>query len=447
MNSKVSHSFRRFIADSRSRIKDIPATGCFAPCGLLMRRGAHRRRGSPGSGLPAAPPWGTLPPVESRTLTIAINDRPLRQPRTGVGHYIDQLLRWLPKVAPQHRYVGFFTDVLGWRPPEVGTAVPAAAPGTPVGRPPWFARRLLQGAYHTAFRFATGRGRCDLYHEPNHIAMRWKGVTVTTVHDLSVVRHPEWHPDDRVAWYERDFEPSLAQSAHFICPSEFTRNELVELAGVAADRITVIPLAPRAPFVPQTPQAVAAVRARLSLPETFLLFVGTLEPRKNLHTLLEAYAQLLPAMRQRFPLVLAGAAGWGPGDLWHHAARLGVQRHLLPIGYVTDEDLACLYTAAAVLVWPSWYEGFGLPPLECMACGTPVITSNTSSLPEVVADAAITVDPGDPAVVAGAIRSLLDDKGRAADLSDRGRRRAAAFTWQRCAAAHVAVYEKCAAGS
>ncbi len=389
-------------------------------------------------------PCGSLPRVDPRALTIAINDRPLRPPKTGVGHYVEQLLRWLPQVAPQHRYLGFFTDVLRRTPPQVETAVAAGVPGTPVDRPPWLVRRILQAGYRIAFRLATGRGRCDLYHEPNNIAMRWRGPTVTTVHDLSVIRHPEWHPDDRVAWYQREFEPSVRQSSHFICPSEFTKRELMALAGVAADRITVVPLAPREPFCPQSSATVAAVRRRLSLPAEFLLFVGTMEPRKNIDGLLEAYAQLDAAGRRRFPLVLVGAAGWGVEGLWERAAGLGIQETLLPLGYVSEEDLAAIYTAARALVWPSWYEGFGLPPLECMACGTAVITSNAAALPEVVGDAGVTVDPSDTAALAEAIRALAEDDSRAADLAARGRDRAAAFTWARAAAAHITVYERCA---
>lgn len=385
--------------------------------------------------------------MASRPLTIAINDRPLRPPKTGVGHYVEELLRWLPRVAPQYRYVGFFTDVLGRRPPSLGvdpTGGPGRpVPGLPASRQPWWVRRTLQAGYRVAFRLATGRGRCDLYHEPNNIAMRWRGVTVTTVHDLSVLRYPEWHPADRVAWYKREFRPSVRQTAHFICPSGFTKGELMEFGGVREDRITVIPLAPRESFQPQSPEAVAAVRERFRLPESFLLFVGTIEPRKNIDGLFQAYARLPGPARDRFPLVLAGAAGWGVEGLWSRAAALGVQRTVLPLGYVSEEELAAMYTAARALVWPSWYEGFGLPPLECMACGTPVITSDVASLPEVVGDAAVMVPPADAAGLCEAMLSVIDDDARAAELGRRGLARAARYTWERSATAHIAVYERC----
>lgn len=380
--------------------------------------------------------------VAVRTLTIAINDRPIRPPKTGVGHYVEELLRWLPLVAPQHRYVGFFTDVLHRRPPSIETAPRTAPPGTPASRPPWLVRRVLQTGYQVAFRIATGRRRYSLYHEPNNIAMRWRGPTITTVHDMSVVRHPEWHPDDRVAWYQREFEKSVAQTTHFICPSAFTKRELMDLGGVPDDRITVIPLAARESFSPRAAEKLEHLRRLLSLPKAFLLFVGTLEPRKNIDGLLDAYSRLPVPLRHHYPLVLVGAAGWGVSGLWDRAARLNIQQTILPLGYVTEDDLATLYTAAKALVWPSWYEGFGLPPLECMACGTPVITSTASSLPEVVGDAALTVDPHNNAALAAAIEQLIDDSQLHAHLADRGRARAAQFTWQRTAAAHAELYER-----
>lgn len=372
-----------------------------------------------------------------------MNDRPLRPPKTGVGHYVEELLQWLPRVAGQHRYVGFFTDILRRRPPAVGSAPSDSAPGTSPRRPPEFVRRLLHAGYNAAFRLAARPDRYDLYHEPNHIAIPWQGPIVTTVHDMSVVRHPEWHPRDRVTWYEREFAQSVRRTTHFICPSAFSKSELVTLAGVDPDRVTVIPLAPREPFRQQDEPAVASARERLALPQRFLIFVGTLEPRKNIGGLLEAYARIPLAARERYPLVLVGAGGWRMEGLWRRAAELGVRDALRPIGYVSEADLACLYTAARALVWPSWYEGFGLPPLECMACGTPVITSRTTSLPEVVGDAAIQIVPDDPAALAYAMRAIIEDDALAADLAARGPARAAEFTWQRCAAAHAAVYEGC----
>lgn len=381
--------------------------------------------------------------MSTRPLTVAINDRPLRPPRTGVGHYVEQLLYWLPQVAPQHRFIGFFTDVLGWKAPPPDARPASGAPDAPIGRPPWWVRRVLQAGYHAAFRAATGRRRCDLYHEPNNIAMRWRGVSVTTIHDLSVIRHPDWHPDDRVEWYRRCFEPSLGRSRRVICPSEFTKRELLELAECPADRVTVIPLAPREGFGPQSAEDIAAFRARFSLPARFLLFVGTLEPRKNVDGLLRAYAMLPPSLRGEYPLVLAGASGWGVEGLWRRAEELGVAETLRPIGYVRDDTLPLLYAAAALFVWPTFYEGFGLPPLECMACGTPVITSNVASLPEVVGDAARLVDPADDEAIADAIRALIEHPDAATAMAARGRARAEAFSWRRCAEAHVVVYESC----
>lgn len=389
---------------------------------------------------------GTVPVTYG--LTIALNDRPLRRPKTGVGHYIQELMRWLPVVAPQHAYLGFVSQLPGYRQSlrgqEPGPEAAEDGERTPPRRLPWWMRRLAQGTYDAAFRIATRVRHCDVYHEPNNIAIPSHVPTVTTVHDMSVVRHPEWHPSDRVAWYKRNFDASIRRTRHCICPSDFTKRELVSLAGVEPESITVIPLAPRATFRPQSQEAVAAWRARVGLPNPYFLFVGTFEPRKNIETVLAAYSKLPPAVRHRYPLVLAGPSGWGMTSLDQRASELGIKSSVVPLGYVSDGELAVAYSAARALVWPSWYEGFGLPPLECMACGTPVITSNVASLPEVVGDAAILVDPADADSLTTAMERIADDTKVAEDLAGRGVARAAQFTWRRCTEAHVGVYEACA---
>jgi glycosyltransferase involved in cell wall biosynthesis len=380
--------------------------------------------------------------VSNSSLTIAINDRALRPPKTGIGHYVHELLRWLPTVAPQHRYWGLVTHALRRGRPWREAAGRTVDTGAPVGRLPWPLRRAVQAGYESAFRVMAWHRGADLYHEPNNIAMRWRGRIVTTVHDLSVLRHPAWHPADRVAWYRREFEPSLRRTHHFITPSEFTKRELRAMFDVQPDRVTVIPQAPREPFVPKAEEAIAALRQRLDLPERFLLFVGTLEPRKNVDGLLAAYASLSSMTRAGVPLLIAGAGGWGVSGFDERTARYGVRANVRMVGYLGEEDLATLYAAARALVWPSWYEGFGLPPLECMACGTPVVTTNAASVPEVVGDAAVAVDPADQAGLAEAMRRMIDDDAEAAALTARGRARAALFTWARCAAEHAAVYER-----
>ncbi len=384
--------------------------------------------------------------MTSRTGVI-LNDRVLFQSLTGVGNYVQALLAALrdrpggPDVRP------FLSSLIGppARPaataprPAAPADAPAARPGRPRRVRRWLRPALLR-AYATGFRWAARH--CALYHEPNHIPIRCDCPTITTIHDLSVLVHPEWHPADRVRWYERHFARGVAQSARFITVSEFTRRELVSRVNIAPDRIDVTPLAPRPAFRPQPPERVAACRRDFALPERFFLFVGTLEPRKNIPGLLAAYAALPAAVRRAHPLLLAGGWGWNTAEL-AELLRTGPTRDdVRLIGYVGDDVLACLYSAATALVWPTFYEGFGLPPLEALACGCPVIVSNVTSLPEVVGDAGVLLDPGDVASWNTAMRRMVEDPRWREDWRRRGPERAAQFSWARCAALTHAAYER-----
>ncbi len=381
---------------------------------------------------------------------VILNDRCLRNPQTGVGRYVVELLDGLGRAAPEIEILPFYSWLRGGRPAGSRGADPGSPGrvGTPPARPrrpaTWL-RRAAQQVYDAAFEIiGTSRGY-GLYHEPNHIPMPWHGPIVTTIHDLSVVRHPEWHPADRVDWYQREFEAGLARTHHFITVSNFTRDEMVSLLGIPAERITPIPLGIGPAFRPPDREDGPAGLPGSSLPPC-LLYVGTLEPRKNVPGLLAAYASLPASLRQRVPLVIAGMSGWGQEDVRQLAVRLGVIEQVFTLGYVSEEQLRALYHAAHALVWPTLYEGFGLPPLEAMACGTPVITSNAASLPEVVGDAAVLIDPLVPEQIAEAMRRLIEDEALRATLSARGLARTRQFSWDRCAQAHATVYRAVAGG-
>ncbi|RMF80787.1 MAG: hypothetical protein D6744_07880, partial [Planctomycetota bacterium] len=223
-------------------------------------------------------------------LRVILDDRPLRRTLTGVGNYIAQLLIHLERFAPDVRVDPFvFTHLTrkSWRarqppdaaPPSAADTKPAAAGGHHPrdiggGRKPWWMRRTIQFAYGCVFRWKTSG--YDLYHEPNHVPVRSRLPTVTTIHDLSVLVHPDWHPLDRVRWYESAFEAGLRQSRRFIAASEFTKREMVERLGVAPERIDVTYQGPRDDFRPRDDAAIRAVRSELDLPERFFLYVGTL---------------------------------------------------------------------------------------------------------------------------------------------------------------------------
>lgn len=390
---------------------------------------------------------------------IVIDDRPLRRTLTGVGSYIAQLLLHLPRVAPDLRCTPFVLRYVrrkrDWQralearlraadaaPPAGGGPQSGAARARDVGRTRsgWLVRAAIQAAYGVTFRALTRGYR--LYHEPNHVPVRCDLPTITTIHDLSVPLHPQWHPADRVKWYERDFVPGVARTARFLTPSEFTKREMLRHLGVPAERIDVTPLAARAGFCPQPPERIAEALAALRLPPRFFLYVGTLEPRKNVAGLLDAFAALPESVRRAHPLVIAGAWGWKADALREKLDQRQLGESVRLLGYLPDRPLAALYCACTALVWPTWYEGFGLPPLEAMACGAAVIVSDVASLPEVVGEAGLRLDPRDARSWTDAMRRVAEDDAWRNELAQRGLERARQFSWERCAAQTADAYRR-----
>lgn len=283
----------------------------------------------------------------------------------------------------------------------------------------------------------------DVLHYPANFgpALRRRGLVVT-VHDLGFLRCPAWFPQDR-AWYYRLLAKRIAHTAtRVIADSQATRDDLISLTRVPEDRIDVIPLGVSTLFRPQDAAAQTAARTRYGLPEQYFLYVGTQEPRKNLPRLIAAYARMASATA--CDLVVAGREGWKVEAIRTAVADAGCADRIHFPGYVAQEALPAVLSAARAFVWPSLFEGFGLPPLEAMACGCPVLTSNTSSLPEVVGDAALLVDPEDTDAIAGALQQLAQDDACCSALRTRGLARAASFTWARTAQATFETYQHAA---
>ena len=262
---------------------------------------------------------------------------------------------------------------------------------------------------------------------------------VLTIHDLCVLRHPEWFRPERVAYYRRAIAASALHAKRILADSLATADDIVALLRFPINKIDIVPLGVTSEFHPCSFETVATVRARYALPERFFLYVGTIEPRKNLARLIQAWDSVADHVPD---LVLAGREGWKCFSVHnalakaHHAPRIH-----LP-GFIPQDDLPALLSAAEAFVWPSLYEGFGLPPLEAMACGVPVLTSDISSLPEIAADAALLVPPEDPAAIAEGLRALASNAALRATLREAGIKRAAEYTWDRTAAAAVTAYAK-----
>jgi glycosyltransferase involved in cell wall biosynthesis len=228
-----------------------------------------------------------------------------------------------------------------------------------------------------------------------------------------------------------------------IAVSESTKRDALQLFGLPQEKVIAIPngVDDRMKSI-QDHGAIEALRQRYDLPKKMLLFLGTLEPRKNILTLLEAYALLRQRPTVSHELVIAGGQGWYYEEIYQAVERLGLEGSVRFPGYVPDEELPLWYNAADLFVYPSLYEGFGLPPLEAMACGTPVVVANTSSLPEVVGDAGLMVDPHDPQALAEAIYSVLSNPVRHQRLAEAGQARARNFSWRTTAKKTAALYHR-----
>mgnify|MGYP000549758417 CR=1 FL=1 len=283
--------------------------------------------------------------------------------------------------------------------------------------------------------------RLDLLHSPDYIPpFRRNCRSVITVHDLAFIHFPELLTAESARYYGQ-IDQAVRDAEGIIAVSQSTKRDLMNLLGVPAHRVTVVYEAASPIFrVIQDPAVLEDVRARYSLPPRFILFLGTIEPRKNLPTLIQAY-RLLRA-RDVPPLVVAGAKGWLFDSVLTLVEQLGLGEQVLFTGGIPWADVPAFYNLAEVLVFPSLYEGFGLPPLEAMACGTPVIAANVSSIPEVVGDAGLLVDPNDAAALAAALARLLNDAALRQDLRCRGLARAAEFSWHRAARETLAVYRQ-----
>ena len=319
-------------------------------------------------------------------------------------------------------------------------------------------KRIIRGAWPRCRDWAdrwrrlrlasqTKAANWSLFHEPNFVSPQFKLPLVTTVHDMSYLRYPQFLPKDRLAWLRRRMGVTLSRSRVILTDSHFTRQELLELCpGVDPSRVVATHLGVDLDYYshPSHAARVAEVRCRFSLPEQFVLYLGTLEPRKNLQGLIRAYRTLPRDLQRAYPLVLAGMSGWNESYFRGDLDELRDSGVLREIGYVDEDDVPALMKAASVFCFPSLYEGFGLPPLEAAACGTPVLASRVASLPEVLGEAAVYVDPHSPAEIAAGLIRLLEDQPLRKSLAAAGQARAALFPWENCARQTVAAYRQAA---
>jgi len=370
----------------------------------------------------------------ARAIRLIVNAVPLTGVNTGIGRYMRCLYSHLERLFPDELEIGYFdgSRVLPSMPEPSANVAGRSRLTTLLWRLPPLAGLAVRLAVHarreSAFRRAA-KGY-DLYHEAAFFPFAVPaGVrTVFTIHDLSLIRYPEHHPRERVLYFNMFFRRRLKQVSRYLAVSEFTRREMADvlgidpaLTGVTHNAIDAEQFHPR-PGSSRIPG--------LAPGEPYFLFLGTNDPRKNPGVIPKALAR----SGLDVPLVLAGFSGWsmeetGPG-------------RVLELGYVPEEDLAGLYSDALCLFYPSMYEGFGLPVLEAMSCGCPVITSNAASLPEVGGDACVYLDnPSDPGEMARAMALVAGDAALRAGLRARGLERAGAFSWEASARAAMETFQ------
>jgi glycosyltransferase involved in cell wall biosynthesis len=339
--------------------------------------------------------------------------------KTGIGLYTASLLSALRSVAPQHEYV----ELSQGSSKEMRTD------------------QRLRWQQFGLPRRAKASG-VDILHVTGFDAPRRKPCRVVlTVHDLIGLLFPANLPPVSRFYWMRWLPRTIRWGDRIVADSAHTQRDLNRLLGIPIERINVIHLGVSHAFKPVRDQVVLSqVRAKHRLPSTFILFVGTLEPRKGLDVLINAYRNLAPDLPHH--LVISGKHGWHTEPLFRQVKTLGLDRRVHFTGYVSDEDLPALYNLADLFVYPSRYEGFGLPPLEAMACGVPVVCTNVASLPEVVGEAAVLVAPDDVDTLASTTRRVLNDKALQAEMRSRGLEQASRFTWEETARRTAQVYEE-----
>lgn len=364
---------------------------------------------------------------------VTIDVTTFSQLKTGVENYAQNIAAFVQKVDGASRYL----------------LVDMGVGANPESRGGLF--RTAMRAFRNVFNMQVALplrllwSRSNLIHSPAYITPLLKVCpTVVTIHDLSFWLFPQRFL--RPYWlYLNFFVPLSCRRADLIiADSENTKRDVVKYLKVPEAKVRVIYLGVESRFqVIEDQDALSAFRGRYDLPERFILFVGTLEPRKNIEGVIRAYAEYRAKAPHPLELVIAGKKGWLYESIFTLLLTLQLEPHVHFTGYIADEDMPLLYNAASLLVYPSFYEGFGLPPLEAMACGTPVVVSNVSSLPEVVGDAGLQVDPNSPQDIANAMLTMLSDETARRAFIAKGQERARIFTWEATARNTLAVYDEC----
>ncbi|HIQ39262.1 MAG TPA: glycosyltransferase family 1 protein [Methanothermococcus okinawensis] len=362
-----------------------------------------------------------------------IADR-LNRPLTGIGYYVYRLIYGLSKLFDDIYLINYDKNNI-FQLNEIFIKNPINF-------------KYLKSFYfwHIYLNYYLNHNKLDLdiIHSPENASLFVKlkyQKKVITIHDIIPFHFPETFTKITIFRYKLLLPKTLRTADKIIADSYNTKKDIIKYFKIPEDKTKVIHLGVDEKYKPLSEEKINNIKEKYCINYPFILYVGTLEPRKNIPTLIKAYYKL---KKQGLPhkLVITGKKGWKYKSIFETIDKLNLRKDVIFTGYVPDEDLPALYNAADLFVYPSLYEGFGLPPLEAMACGTPVITSNTSSLPEVVGDAGIMVDPYDVDGLSKAMYEVLTNDGLREELRKKGLERAKLFSWKKCAEEHLKVYEE-----
>ncbi len=358
----------------------------------------------------------------------------LSPPLSGIGRYTWQLASRLPftrsidvvRYIRQGRWIENLAVLLD--------------PSYRLPRKSWLQRREPKLVANWRLR---QQCRGALFHGPNYFLPEYADIGVATIHDLSIFRFPETHPLERIKQFEANFATTLARAKYLITDTEAIRREVIEMFAWPEERISAVHLGVGSGYRPHEDYETVNLLARFGLSHgKYSLCVATIEPRKNIDLLLDAYRELPSAMRRRFPLVLIGNEGWQSGQLHDKIKACCAEEWLHYLKFVPESDLPILYAGARLFVYPSRYEGFGLPVLEAMASGVPVINSTDPALVEVGGDATWQICPEDRTTFIQALEQGLEDEQWRITAQTKGLSRAKRFTWEACVEETVRVYQK-----
>ena len=366
-------------------------------------------------------------------MRIGIDGLPLSQPKTGVGHYTFEIARGLAATQPTDEF-------------QVVSHLPFVADGSAQNLPnvqfihsP--VNTLTKHWWTVGLPHYIRQNSIDLFHGTNYDIPVWGGcATVLTIHDLSLLLYSETHEARRVRRARRRLPLMARKATRIIVPTESVRREVHEHLGIDPDKVVAIPEAPRRCFKPLPKTDAYETLRRLRVEDMFILYVGAIEPRKNVLTLVRAFEDLYKQTDLRPQLVIAGPTGWLSDDFFRYVEGSAVRNRILLTGYLGDEALRALYSTCAVMCFPALYEGAGLPPLEAMACGAPVITSDARAIVEMVGEGARVVPAKDHQELARQILVVLTEPKVRENMIEAGLKRVGSLTWERSAEATYITY-------